>query len=275
MDRRASLWATIFLVLGALIFLAPIGWMVSTSLKTESQIFSKQPHWIPRPPTTENFTSLRSKAGEAPIMRWLFNSAIVSSSVVFLTLLLASMAAYPLARMEFPGRDAIFYLILATMIIPGQVTLIPVFLLIQWLGWFDTYPALILPGLAGPFGVFLLRQFMRTLPKELDEAARVDGCGPWRTWAQIIVPLTKPAIATLGVLTFLAAWNDFMWPLIATNSLEMRTIPIGIQIFQGHYTTEYGLMMACAVVASLPVIAVFLTLQRFITRGIVLSGLKG
>jgi multiple sugar transport system permease protein len=161
------------------------------------------------------------------------------------------------------------------MFVPSQVTLIPVFLLIQKLGWFDTYQALIIPGLAGPFGVFLLRQFMLTIPRELEEAARVDGCGHWRTWWQIILPLTRPALATLAVLTFLGAWNDFMWPLIATNSLEMRTIPVGIQVFQGRYTTQYGLTMATALLASAPVVLAFLLLQRHITRGIVLTGLKG
>jgi multiple sugar transport system permease protein len=265
----------VFLSIGALLFLAPMAWMVSTSLKPKAEIVNKQPKWIPRPATFEHYQELATKSGEAPVGRWLLNSAIVSVSVTVLTLLIASLTAYPLARMEFPGRDALFYMILATMIIPGQVTLIPVFLLIQKLGLFDTYPALILPGLAAPFGVFLLRQFMRTIPRELEEAAVVDGCGPWRIWSTVILPLTKPAIATLAVLTFLGAWNDFMWPLIATNSIEMRTIPIGIQIFQGRYTTEYGLTMACATVASVPVLIAFLTLQRFVTRGIVLTGLKG
>jgi multiple sugar transport system permease protein len=249
--------------------------MVSTAFKPEGQIFEKTPHWIPQTPTTHNFTELAHLSSEAPIGRWLLNSAIVSTSVVTLTLLISAMTAYPLARLRFRGRDVLFYAIVGAMIVPGQVTIIPVFLLIQRLGWFDTYPALIIPGLASPFGVFLIRQFMQTLPRELEEAAAIDGCSPWRTWAQVIVPLTTPALATLGVLTFLGSWNDFLWPLIATNSVEMRTIPVGIQIFQGHYTTEYGLMMATAVLATIPVIVVFLALQRFVVRGIVLTGLKG
>jgi multiple sugar transport system permease protein len=274
--RRRTAWIpTILLTLGAILFLAPLAWMVSTAFKSESEVFEKTPHWIPQHATLHNFTSLVDKSAEAPIGRWLLNSAIVSTSVVLLTLLLSAMTAYPLARLRFRGRDALFYIIVAAMIVPGQVTIIPVFLLIQRLGWFDTYPALIIPGLASPFGVFLIRQFMQTIPRELEEAAAIDGCGPWRTWAQVIVPLTTPALATLGVLTFLGAWNDFMWPLIATNSIEMRTIPIGIQIFQGRYTTEYGLMMATAVLASIPVVVVFLALQRYVVRGIVLTGLKG
>ncbi len=215
------------------------------------------------------------RSQEAPVFRWLFNSLFVSTAHTLLVLLVASMAAYPLARMRFPGREGLFYLIVATMVVPGQVTMIPVFLLVQRLGWYDNYAALIIPGLAGPFGVFLLRQFMMTIPRELEEAASIDGCGPWRTWAQVILPLTKPALATLATLTFLAAWNDFMWPLIVTNSISMRTIPIGITIFQGRYTTEYGLMMATALAATLPVVIVFLIGQRFILRGIVLTGLKG
>ncbi len=275
MNRRTAWIPTILLAVGAILFLAPLAWMVSTALKPESQIFEKNPHWIPQPPTLRNFSDLAQKSSEAPIGRWLLNSGIVSTSVVVLTLLISSMTAYPLARLRFRGRDTLFYIIIAAMIVPGQVTIIPVFLLIQKLGWFDTYPALIIPGLASPFGVFLLRQFMQTIPRELEEAAAIDGCGPWRTWAQVIIPLTTPALATLGVLTFLGAWNDFLWPLIATNSIEMRTIPVGLQMFQGRYTTEYGLMMATAVLATVPVVVVFLVLQRYVVRGIVLTGLKG
>jgi multiple sugar transport system permease protein len=272
---RWSVTATLLLTLGALVMLTPLAWMISTAFKPEAQIFEAVPRWIPSPPTTAHFREVAQRGSEAPIGRWLLNSFMVSTCVTALTLLVASMAAYPLARMRFRGRDTIFYMVLGALIVPGQVTIIPNFLLIQKLGWFDTYPALVVPGLAGPFGVFLLRQYMLAIPKEMEEAAVVDGCGPWRTWAQIILPLIKPALATLATLTFLGAWNDFMWPLIVTNSVEMRTIPIGIQIFQGRYTTEYGNMMATALLASLPVVLVFLVGQRFILRGFVLTGLKG
>jgi len=274
--ERWTVWlAWSLLAVGALAFLAPVGWMVSTSFKEESKVATARPVWIPDPPVLDNYRSLGEKIEEAPFGRWLLNSALVSTSVVVLVLLICALTAYPLARMRFPGRDALFFLILATMMLPSQATLIPNFLTVQALGWFDTYAALIIPGLAGPFGVFLLRQFMMTIPRELEEAAIVDGCGPWRTWAQLILPLSKPALATLAVLTFLGAWNDFMWPLVVTNSLEMRTVPIGIMIFQGRYTTQYGLLMASALVASAPVILAFLLLQRFVIRGIVLTGLKG
>jgi multiple sugar transport system permease protein len=273
--RRGNWLATILLAMAAVIFLAPLAWMLSTAFKPEKEIFAPAVRWIPQHPSLENFAALSGKAAEAPMGRWLLNSTFVTTSVVLLVLLISSMAAYALSRLRFKGRDALFFVILAAMLVPGQVTLIPVFLMIQKLGWFDTYQALIVPGLAGPFGVFMLRQFMLTIPKELEEAAVVDGCGPWRIWAQVILPLTRPALATLAVLTFLGSWNDFMWPLIATNSLEMRTVPVGITVFQGRYTTEYGLMMASAIVASLPVVVAFLLLQRFIIRGIVLTGLKG
>jgi len=274
--ERWTVWlAWSLLAVGALAFLAPVGWMVSTSFKEESKVATARPVWIPDPPVLDNYRSLGEKIEEAPFGRWLLNSALVSTSVVVLVLLICALTAYPLARMRFPGRDALFFLILATMMLPSQATLIPNFLTVQALGWFDTYAALIIPGLAGPFGVFLLRQFMMTIPRELEEAAIVDGCGPWRTWAQLILPLSRPALATLAVLTFLGAWNDFMWPLVVTNSLEMRTVPIGIMIFQGRYTTQYGLLMASALVASAPVILAFLLLQRFVIRGIVLTGLKG
>ncbi len=275
-ERRRAAWtAGALLALGLVLVLAPLVWMVSTAFKPEPQILQTTAEWIPRPITTIHFRELLSKGQEAPVLRWLLNSAVVTTCITLLTLLVCSLAAYPLARMRFRGREALFYVILAAMVIPSQVTMIPNFLLVQRLGWFDTYAALIIPGLAGPFGVFLLRQFMATVPRDLEEAAAIDGCGPWRSWAQVVLPLTKPALATLAILTVLGAWNEFLWPLIVTNSNEMRTIPVGISIFQGRYATEYGLMMATALVASAPVVAAFLLGQRFILRGIVLTGLKG
>lgn len=271
--QRTNWTVTTLLAVGAVLFLAPVVWMVSTAFKTDRDIFGP-PHWVPRPVTMSNFTSLASKREEAPILRWVANSLFVSGAVVGLTLLVCSLAAYPLARMRFPGRDALFYVIIAAMAVPGQATMIPTFLVVEKLGWFDTYPALIVPALAAPFGVFLLRQFMRGLPRELEEAATIDGCGPWGTWARVIVPLCRPILATLAVLTFLGAWNDFLWPLIATNSLEMRTIPVGITVLQGRYASDFGLMMAVATVASIPVVLAFLLLQRFLVRGISLTGLK-
>jgi len=247
--KQAGSWtATILLALGAILMLAPLAWLVSTAFKPESQIFADTPRWIPSPPTTAHFREVAQRGAEAPIGRWLLNSFIVSTSVTSLTVLVTSMAAYPLAECgSWPRRYLLSHPGRAHR--AGQVTTIPVFLLIQWLGWFDTYPR----------SSFLDWRAIRSLPAaaiHVDDPARdgrgghVDGCGPWRTWSQIILPLSKPALATLATLTFLASWNDFMWPLIVTNSIEMRTIPSHRDL-SGRYSTEYGNMMATALIASL------------------------
>jgi multiple sugar transport system permease protein len=264
--------AVLFVV--ALVMLAPLLWMISTSLKPESEIFLNVPRWIPWPVTFHNYQELANRAGEAPVFRWLFNSVFVATSHTMLVLFVDSLAAYAFARLTFPGREPLFMLVVATMIIPGQVTLIPVFLIIQKLHWFNTYQALIVPGAAGGFGVFLLRQFLLGIPRDLEEAAQLDGCGRWTIYWRVILPLARPALATLAIFSFLGSWNDFMWPLIITNEIAMRTLPIGITIFQGRYTTEYGVMMAAATVATLPVILAFLLFQKQIIKGIALSGLK-
>ncbi len=258
-----------------IVFLAPVAWMLVMSFLPESEIFQPVPHWWPQHPTWSNYIELWKRAEEAPVPRWFFNSALVAAAGTSSYLLLSSMAAYAFARLNFPGRDLLFFAVLATLVIPGQVTIIPVFLILQKLGWFNTYYALIVPGLSGAFGVFLLRQFFLTIPRELEEAAVMDGCGRAAIYRRIILPIGKPAIATLGIFSFLGAWNDFMLPLIAVNENEMRTLPVGLMIFLGRYTMQYGLVMAAAVVATIPVIAMFLMFQRHIVRGVVLTGLKG
>jgi len=208
-------------------------------------------------------------------MRWFWNSLFVAGTGTLTYLLLSSMAAYAFSRLEFPGRNILFFVVLSTLIIPGQVTIIPVFLILQKLHWFNTYYALIVPGLAGAFGVFLLRQFFLTIPREIEEAAFIDGCGRAGIYWRIILPLSKPALATLAIFSFLGGWNDFMLPLIATNEIEMRTLPVGLTIFLGRYSMQYGLVMATAVLATLPVLVMFLLFQRHIIRGVVPAGLKG
>ena len=195
--------------------------------------------------------------------------------MTLLVLVVDSLAAYSYSRLRWPGRDKVFGVLVATMLVPGQVLLIPMYLLIRGLGWFDTYWALIVPAGASAFGVFLLRQFFLTIPAELEDAARMDGCGPLGIFWHVILPLSKPALATLGIFTFMATWNAFEGPLIFTDSLEMRTLPIGITIFQGHYSTEYGPMMAAAALAAIPVTIAFLLLQKHIIKGISLTGLAG
>jgi len=210
-----------------------------------------------------------------PFGRFFLNSIIVTFTVTAGQVLTSSLAAFAFARLEFPGRDKIFLGYLGTMMIPGQVTMIPVFILLKKLGWIDTYQALILPGMFTAYGTFLLRQFFLTIPKDLEDAATIDGCSKLRIWATIIIPLSKAALATLTTFTFMFVWNDFMWPLIVTKSMKMKTLPVGLASFQGLYTTNWTLLMAASVIVLVPVLILYIFNQRYFTEGIVLSGLKG
>ena len=260
--------------LAAMILLAPIIWMFSTSLKPDEQILTATPRWLPNPVSFVHFNRLFTQAEDFPVARWLFNSAFISSTVTVLALSITSMAAYAFSRLRFKGRDVLFIAVISTMMIPSQITLIPSFLIVQKLGWFNSYQGLIVPGLAGAFGVFLLRQFFLGIPVELEEAAYIDGAGPAVIYWKVILPLAKPALAALAIFTFIGAWNDFVWPLIITNDISMRTLPVGIMIFQGRYVTEYGATMATAAICSIPTIIAFLIFQRRITEGIAMTGLK-
>lgn len=262
------------MLIGALAAIGPLLWMISTSLKHESMVLTPTPHWLPIPATAENFVQLFRQAEEFPVVRWLFNSLFVSLTVTALVCLITSAAAFAFSRLHFRGRNVLFMVVVATMIIPAQITLIPVFLIVQKLGWFNTYMGLIVPMLASGFGVFLLRQFMLSIPVELEEAAYLDGAGPFTVYWHVVLPLVKPALATLAIFTFIGCWNDFAWPLIITNDINMRTLPIGVMIFQGRYTSEYALTMAASVVCTLPVIIAFLFFQKRITEGIAMTGLK-
>lgn len=267
--------AQVGMLFGAIAMLAPVVWMFSTSLKPESAILDPNPKWIPNPVTFEHFHRLFTQAQDFPVLRWLGNSVFVASMTTLLVLIVTSTAAYAFSRLKFPGRDFLFFAVIATMMIPGQVNLIPVFLIVQKLGWFNSYFGLIVPCVAGAFGVFLLRQFFLTIPVELEEAAHVDGAGPFTIYWRVILPLAKPALATLAIFTFIGAWNDFVWPMIITSDISMRTLPVGVMIFQGRYTTEYGATMATAAVCSVPTIAAFLVFQKRITEGIAMTGIKG
>lgn len=263
------------MLLGAFLMIAPVIWMFSTSLKPEWAILDSNPKWIPNPLSFEHFIRLFTQAQDFPVLRWLANSIFVSCTVTFLVLFISSTAAYAFSRLQFKGRDVLFMAVIATMMIPGQINLIPVFLIVQKLGWFNSYFGLIIPGLAGAFGVFLLRQFFITLPVELEEAAHVDGAGPFTIYWRVVLPLAKPALATLGIFTFIGSWNDFVWPMIVTSDISMRTLPVGVMIFQGRYITEYGATMATAAVCSVPTIIAFLIFQKRITEGIAMTGIKG
>lgn len=210
-----------------------------------------------------------------PFARYYLNSAIVAISVTVLQILISSLAAFAFARLRFRGRDALFILYLATLMIPFQVTLIPNFLIINRLGWYDSYLALTIPLLFSAFSTFLLRQYYRGIPLEMDEAARMDGASSFRIWWQVILPLSGPVLAALAVFVFQATWNDFLWPLVVTGSEEMRTIPIGLAYFVGQYSTAWNLLMAGSVIALLPVLAIYLLAQKSFVQGITLTGMGG
>lgn len=255
----------------AIITLAPFIWMILTSLKDMSEIFVYPPQWLPTEFRFDNYTKAFDAA---PFGRYYFNSIFAAVAVTVGQLITCSMAAFAFARLNFRGRNVLFYLFLGTMMIPYNVTMIPSFLVLYWLGWIDTYYALIVPGLASAFGTFLLRQFFITIPKELEEAAYIDGATKLQVLRTIIVPLAKPALATLAIFTFMGVFNDFIWALIVINSEDMQTVQLGLAIFRDRYLTQWDLLMAGSVTAVLPILIVFFFAQKYFIQGITLSGLK-
>lgn len=257
----------------ALSMLAPFLWMVSTSLKIRGEVFTVPIEWLPRSLHFENYTNALSAA---PFPRFFLNSLIIGVSIVLGRLVFCSMGAYAFARLRWPGRDPVFLAYLSTMMIPGQVTLIPAFLIIYWLGWMNTYYALIVPGFASAFGTFLLRQFFLTIPAELEDAARIDGCNRLLILRHVILPLSKQALAVLALFTFMEAWNEFLWPLLVTNSDSMRTVQVGLSVFKDQfYIIQWPELMAGTTVVTLPVLLVYLLAQNYLIEGIAMSGLKG
>ncbi|HOE62341.1 MAG TPA: carbohydrate ABC transporter permease [Candidatus Sumerlaeota bacterium] len=262
-----------FLLAAAVVFLTPIALIFLTSLKPDSEII----HFsgiFPRQWTLDNFREIFDTPEEIPIFRWLLNSVFISSAVTFLILLVNSMAAYALARLELPGRRGLFVVIIATLMIPGQILMIPVYLIINKLGLLNTPWALIIPAGAGAFGVFLLHQFFLGIPRNLEDAAIVDGCSIFGVYRHIVLPLSKPALSTLGIFTFLGSWNDFLSPLIFLDSVDKFTLPVGVALFQTSYAAEYGLTLAACVVCTAPALLAFVFFQRHIIKGIALTGLK-
>ncbi len=261
------------MLLGGLLFLAPIAIIVLTALKPDSEIV----HFgsiLPRHATLANFGRVLATPEEFPIARWFANSVLVSGATSLLVVAVDALAAYGLARLNLPGKRWVFGLIVATLMVPGQILLTPVYLLLAWLGWLDTYQALIVPAGAGAFGVFMLHQFFLAIPRDIEEAAMIDGCSRLRIFLQIVLPLSRPALATLGIFTFVGSWNDFLGPLVFLDSAEKYTLPVGVAIFQSSYYTEYGLTLAAGVICTLPILLVFLAFQRHIIEGIAMSGLK-
>lgn len=260
------------LILIALFFVLPIVWMFSTALKPFVETL--QMTWIPKEPTLQNFRDIFSDPS-IPVLRWFLNSLGIATVFTLLVLILDSLAGYAYARMEFRGRNALFGLLLATLVMPGIMFLIPNFITVARIGWLNTYQGVMGPGLAGVFGVFFMRQFFQGIPKELEEAAYIDGAGVWTTFFRVSLPLAKGALATLAIITFLHSWNDFLWPLLVMNVRERQTLPVGLATIQGQYTFDYGKLMAGAAVTAMPVLILYTLLQRYIVQSVAMSGLKG
>jgi len=279
-QRPAAMWIqTGFLLVLAVVFLIPLAWMLVTSVRSDAEITRGVVSWIPQPFTLENYKLILSDA-QNPIGRWFFNSALVSVVATALTLVVTSLAAYALSRLQFPGREAIFIVLLTSMLIPPVLLTIPLYNefanAIPNYSLIDTYWPLILPYASSVFGVFLLRQFYLQIPKELDEAAMIDGAGKFRRWYKVIMPLSKSSMLTLGILTFMGVYNDYLGPLLFTTSTAMRTVTVGIALVTlGSYTSNYGPLMAFSAIAALPVVVIFLVLQRYFIGSSTSSGVKG
>lgn len=274
---RRRRWADrlVLYVLAAIAFVilaGPLLWMLSSSLKGPDEVLANPPTAIPHELRWQNYSDVFS---QVPFGRYLLNSLLVATVVTAVALLFHSMAAYSLARLRFPGRDKIFLAILMTLMVPFTVIAVPLFIIVDWLGWVDTYQGLIVPMIPHAFGIFLLRQFYLSVPRELEEAAIIDGASLVKVYWHIILPLSRPVLAALGVFFFLANWNNFLWPLIVTQDQHLWVVQLGIQQFTGQHASHYNLIMAASTVAALPTLILFFVLQRRLVEGIKLTGLKG
>ena len=265
------------MVVLAVIWLLPALWVLVTSLKQAQDIVRVPPVWIPWPITFDHYGEALFSVRTASVGRAFLNSGIIGVLTVVLVLFASALAAYPLARMRFPGRDLIFALLVGSMMVPSIIAIVPLYVLVQQLGWLSTYQALILPDSAATFafGVFLLRQFFRGLPIELEEAARIDGANTWQIFSRVLLPLTKPALAALAIFAFRSSWNDFTWPLIAINKPDMLTLPLALTLLRSAYSNEsYGAITAGAVLSAVPLLVVFIFANRHIVEGVQFSGMK-
>ena len=277
-NRLSKAGTYLILTILLLIVLFPVVWIVGQSFMREEQILKWPLEIIPTEPTLDNFIEIfttRQSRQELSLLRWLFNSLYVTTLSTAGVLLVTSMAGYAFARLRFPGKNLFFFGLGASFLVPGVMLLIPSFMLMRALGWIDTHHALIWPPLAGFFGVFFMRQFFLAIPSELAEAAVIDGASAFGIYWRVMLPLSRPAVATLGIFTFLFIWNDFTWPLVVLNSDEMRTLPIGLVIFVGEYWSYQGIVMAGAVVSSAPVLLVYIIFQRQITQAVMATGFGG
>lgn len=269
---RTRWWLYALLTVAVVVVAAPFVWMVLGSLKPTTELRQMPPTWWPENPSLDNYTQLFSRLS---FDTYFINSTIVAVAVTVGNLLFCSMLGYALAMLNFRGRNVVFVAVLATLMIPGVVTFVPLFVLVANAGLVDTLPGLILPFLVAPFGVFLMRQFILGLPRDLLDAGRVDGAGELRIFARIILPLCGPALATLGILTFLASWNNFLWPLVVAQTEDTYTLPVALALYsKGQNSTNYGLLLAGATVVVTPILLLFLAFQRKFIEGIATTGIK-
>lgn len=267
-------WLMTALVWGvALLFLIPFLWMISSSLKPNYQIFEVPPRWIPNPPRWENYSEALTIL---PFGRYVLNTALITLLTIIGHLLSCTIIAYAFARLRAPGRDAIFVVMLATMMLPYPVTMVPLYVLFQRLGWINTIYPLVVPAFLGsPFYIFLLRQFFKTIPRDYEDAAYMDGANLLQILFRIMLPLAAPALATVAIFSFQAAWNDFLAPLIYLQKPDLYTVTLGLQFFRSTYTTNWAYLMAASLVTTLPVVVIFFLAQRYFVEGITLGGVKG
>lgn len=270
--RTTPRWVYVVLAVGLLVVIGPFAWMALSSVKPEAEVREVPPTWLPRDVTLDNYDTLFT---DLNMPTFFFNSVVVATVVALGNVAFGAMLGYALAKLRFRGRRVLFVVVLGTLMVPGVVTFIPQFVLVTNLGLANSLPGLILPYLVQPFAVFLMRQYILSLPDDLIDAARVDGAGELRIFASVMLPLCGPAMATVGILTFLASWNNFLWPLVIAQGEDKYTLPVALALYStGEHSTDYGLLLAGSVAVVLPVILVFLVLQRYFVQGIAMTGIK-
>jgi multiple sugar transport system permease protein len=270
---RVAFWLTLLVL--TVIFIAPLLWMLVTSFKTSNDATAIPLSWFPHPVTGDAYSTVLTTDSATPVLRWFVNSLIAAVANAVLIIAVDAMAAYALARLRFRGRKIVFATVVGTLFVPPFLFLIPNFLIVSRLGWLDSLWAIVVPSAGGAFGVFFLRQFFSSLPAELEEAALIEGANQWQIFTRIVLPLARPALATLTVLSFLTNWNDFLWPLYVLYSAEHLTLPAGLGNLQNAATTNYPIAMAGAVVASVPVLILFVAAQRHVIQSVTHTGVKG
>jgi len=266
---RLTRW--VLLILGAIVCIVPFIWMVGGSFRPEADLFANPARLLPKTWTLHGYRDIGS---ELPLARMLVNTVVFAGGTTLLCLLFDSLCAYALARLDIPGSRWAFLLVIATLMVPFQVTLIPVFIELFHFGWLNTYQGLIIPRATSAFGIFMLRQFFMSIPRELDEAARIDGANKFTIYWRIILPMSKPALSTLALLHFMNLWNDLLWPLVVTSDTDMRTLPAGLTLFGGQHVIDHAVLFAGATISVIPLAIAFLLAQRFFVQSVATTGLK-